>query len=85
MKQVLLKVLQFIKEIFCDEKGRVSSKRVSGFIGNMCVFGCYVYCSVKGLQLPSATTEVVIASSALMGIDSAVKPFKKTTTKKSDS
>lgn len=87
MKDLLVKfiiaILSFIKDMFCDENGRVSSKRVVGYTAWMVVLVSYYYCARFGKQLPSGTDIIVYSSSAMLGIDSVMKPFvKKGGTKK---
>lgn len=48
-----------------------------GVLAWLVVLLCYVYCAFNGLQLPNCTDFVVTTASAMLGLDSIAKIFKK--------
>lgn len=57
-----------------------SSKRVAGIVGwIVCVFNV-IYCTLSSVQAPEIMDTFMICTVALLGVDSVVSMFKKTTT-----
>lgn len=64
------------KSIFLATKGSISSKRVCGVIGWFVCVGILIYCTVMVIQAPVFADAVLIATAALLGVDSITGIWK---------
>lgn len=64
------------KSIFLATKGSISSKRVCGVIGWLVCIGILIYCTVMVIQAPVFADAVLIATAALLGVDSITGIWK---------
>lgn len=67
---------QFLKSIFLNQPGSISSKRVCGVIGWFICLGILIYCTIMVIQAPVMIDSIVIASTALLGVDSITNIWK---------
>lgn len=63
--------------IFRATKGSLSSKRVFGGIGMLVVLICYIDSQFSGRAMPSFTSEILAASTVLLGADTVTKIFNR--------
>ncbi len=78
MKQekVIKTFKDFLLKMFTAESG-LSSKRVCGFLGwIVCLFIC-IYCTIMVIQAPLILETLFICSTALLGLDSVTRIWKK--------
>ncbi len=68
---------QFLKSIFLNQPGSISSKRICGVLGWLLCLGVLGYCTYKEIQAPVMIDTIVIASTALLGVDSVTNIWKK--------
>lgn len=68
---------QFLKSIFLNQPGSISSKRICGVIGWFICLGILIYCTIMVIQAPVMIDSIVIASTALLGVDSITNIWKK--------
>lgn len=64
------------KSIFLATKGSISSKRVCGVIGWLVCVGILIYCTIMVIQAPVFADAVLIATTALLGVDSITGIWK---------
>lgn len=69
--------MRMIKSLFSAEKGSISSKRVIGVIGYIVVLVLYTYCTINQIQMPNITSDIIFALTALLGVDSVTKIWRK--------
>lgn len=69
-------MIQFIKQMMQSHSG-VSSKRVCGTIGWIVCLCSAIFCTIQNTQAPEFLDSVIIASSALLGVDSITDIWKK--------
>lgn len=67
---------QFLKSIFLNQPGSISSKRICGVLGWFICLGVLVYCTYKEIQAPVMIDTVVVTSAALLGVDSVTNIWK---------
>ena len=65
-----------IKSVFLATKGSISSKRVCGFLGWLTCLAVLVYCTILTVQAPLFADGVLIATTALLGVDSITGIWK---------
>lgn len=63
-----------LRQIFTAASGRLSSKRVCGFMGWVTVLGINIYCTLNHTEAPEITEVVCIVSASLMGIG-VIEPY----------
>lgn len=69
--------MKILREIFSAASGRLSSKRVCGFIG---VISCIIlnwYCIINNVEAPEITKTIFLGSCSLIGVDSVTSIWKK--------
>lgn len=57
--------------------GMLSSKRVIGVLIFLIVLSVYTYCGFYGATMPEETGELLMSATALLGVDSVMRPFAK--------
>ena len=67
---------QFLKSIFLNQPGSISSKRICGVIGWFICLGILIYCTIMVIQAPVMVDSIVIASTTLLGVDSIANIWK---------
>lgn len=68
---------KWFESLLSSKAGSVSSKRVCGIIGwifSLCIAG---YCTYTQKESPIITEYIIVASCALLGIDSISRTFNK--------
>lgn len=65
-----------VKSVFLATKGSISSKRVCGFLGWLTCLAVLVYCTILTVQAPLFADGVLIATTALLGVDSVTSIWK---------
>lgn len=68
---------QFLKSIFLNQPGSISSKRICGVIGWFICLGILIYCTIMVIQAPVMIDSIVIASTTLLGVDSITNIWKR--------
>lgn len=68
------RVTSSFRQIFTAASGRLSSKRVCGFMGWVTVLGINIYCTLNHTEAPEITEVVCIVSASLMGIG-VIEPY----------
>lgn len=68
---------EIIKSLLVSTKGSLSSKRFCGILGWIIVLSLTIYCTIEQIQAPEITEAIVIASTALLGVDSITNCFRK--------
>ena len=69
-------ILKSIVSIFSAE-GKLSSKRIFGGLGMVVCLWAFIYCTIKVIQAPTMSTEILVASTTLLGVDSFATIFNK--------
>jgi hypothetical protein len=70
------KIVNFFKSVgkfferILESGSGLSSKRLCGLLGWLTLLGCYSYASWKGTELPGCTTEFILGTVTLLGVDS---------------
>lgn len=67
---------QDLRSIFLAKQGTISSKRVCGVIGWLVCVGILIYCTIMVIQAPVFADAVLIATAALLGVDSITGIWK---------
>lgn len=67
---------KFLINLITSNTG-VSSKRVAGLIGWLVILFISVWCTIKVIQAPSITNELLWGSVTLLGVDSITKIWRK--------
>ena len=67
---------KFLLNLITSNTG-VSSKRVAGIIGWLVILFIIIWCTIKVIQAPSITNELLWGSVTLLGVDSVTKIWKK--------
>ena len=70
------KFLQDLRSIFLAKQGTISSKRVCGVLGWLVCVGILIYCTIMVIQAPAFADAVLIATAALLGVDSITGIWK---------
>jgi len=65
-----------VKSIFLATRGSISSKRVCGVIGWLVCLTVLIYCTILTIQAPFFADAVLIATAALLGVDSITGIWK---------
>ena len=68
--------MNFFKSILSGEKGSLSSKRLSGFIGWLSCVAVLLMCTIWDRQAPDMVSTIIYASAALLGLDSVTDIWK---------
>lgn len=68
--------MNFIKSLLSADRNSLSSKRLCGIIGWVCCSAVLVLCTIWDRQAPDMVTTFLIASSALLGVDSVTGIWK---------
>ena len=68
--------MNFLRSLFSAEKGSISSKRVCGTVGWLCVCAVLLLCAIKQTEAPGMVATVIYASTALLGVDSVTEIWK---------
>ena len=63
-----MKFISFIKDML-NNNTRISSKRVSGFIGWLSFISICVYCTINNVQAPDVVEVLAVCSSGLLGLE----------------
>lgn len=66
-----------LKSILSAGDDTLSSKRACGILGFISVICIGVYCTINKVQAPLITDSILLASTALLGVDSVTGIFKK--------
>ena len=66
---------KFLLNLITSNTG-VSSKRVAGLLGWLIVLFIGVWCTIKVIQAPTITNEIMWGSVTLLGVDSVTKIWK---------
>ena len=72
----ILFIKKFLINLITSNTG-VSSKRVAGLIGWLVILFISVWCTIKVIQAPSITNELLWGSVTLLGVDSITKIWRK--------
>lgn len=67
---------QFITKLITANSG-VSSKRVAGLLGWVIVLFIGTWCTIKIIEAPNITNEILWGSVALLGTDAVTKIWRK--------
>lgn len=67
---------KFLLNLITSNTG-VSSKRVAGILGWLVILFISIWCTIKVIQAPSITNELLWGSVTLLGVDSVTKIWKK--------
>ena len=73
--------MKSLRTIFIANSGDLSSKRVCGVFGILVVACIAIGCTIVGTQAPLIVTDLLYASTALLGVDSVTNIWKKNNTK----
>ena len=68
------RIISILAQIFTAASGRLSSKRVCGFLGWVVVLSINIYCTLKHTEAPEITEVVCIVSASLLGIG-VIEPY----------
>lgn len=68
---------QFLKSIFLNQPGSISSKRICGVLGWLLCLEVLGYCTYNEIQAPVMVDSIVIASTTLLGVDSITNIWKR--------
>lgn len=71
------KFISELKSIFVSTKGSLSSKRICGVFGWLVCLIVTIYCTYKGTQAPLIADSIILATVALLGVDSITGIWKK--------
>lgn len=71
-----MKFKEFILKVVSANSG-ISSKRVCGIIGWIVCLIIVIQCTVTNTEAPTFADSIIIASSALLGVDSITNIWKK--------
>lgn len=69
------RIIKAVKSLLSPD-GKVSSKRLAGLTGLFVIFGCFIYCTIKAIQMPECTEFLTGSCVTLLGIDPIVSTFK---------
>ena len=76
--------MNFIKSLLSSDRDSLSSKRLCGIIGWVACSAVMILCTVWDRQAPDMVTTFIIASSALLGVDSVTDIWKDDSNKSDD-
>ncbi|MCQ2163907.1 MAG: hypothetical protein MJZ04_01890 [Bacteroidales bacterium] len=68
--------MNIFKSLLSADRGSLSSKRLCGIIGWVTCSAVLILCTVWDRQAPDMVTTFIIASSALLGVDSVTDIWK---------
>lgn len=66
-----------LKDIFSAENGQLSSKRIVGVFAWVAILTSYTYAVIADKEMKDGFEFILYTASALLGVDSVMKPFKK--------
>lgn len=69
-------MINFLKQMITAHSG-ISSKRICGVSGWLVCLCAAIYCTIYNTQAPDFLDSIIIASSALLGVDSITGIWKK--------
>lgn len=74
--------MNIFKSLLSADRGSLSSKRLCGIIGWLACSAVLILCTIWDRQAPDMVTTFIIASSALLGVDSVTGIWKDSSTQK---
>ncbi|MCQ2164249.1 MAG: DUF2644 domain-containing protein [Bacteroidales bacterium] len=77
--------MNIFKSLLSADRGSLSSKRLCGIIGWLACSAVLILCTIWDRQAPDMVTTFIIASSALLGVDSVTGIWKDSSTQKTKS
>lgn len=69
--------MNVMRDFLSAENGRLSSKRLVGLIAWIVILTEYIHAGISTTMMPEGYDIILYSASALIGVDSVVKPFKK--------
>lgn len=70
------KIIKGLLSLLSSSKNSLSSKRLCGIVGWMICLAILIYCTISVIQAPAMITTIIIASTALLGVDSITNIWK---------
>lgn len=70
------KIIKGLLSLLSASRTSLSSKRFCGITGWIICLAILIYCTISVIQAPAMITTIIIASTALLGVDSITNIWK---------
>lgn len=70
------KIIKGLLSLLSASRTSLSSKRLCGITGWIICLAILIYCTISVIQAPTMITTIIIASTALLGVDSITNIWK---------